>query len=181
MSTSTIMAKKETSCALKETLQSVYKKKSCSSELILFNSAIVQYKDERDRADNLSYQHLQLGVDWTLLHRAWISKNKSRHLNFSRVSRWVGKFFVQPSPTTRRLTVDEAIRVVLSEELRRKLMGLTIDDSAKAQFSGGMTQRAGRDHNRPRWRNDRQRLKSRMLNTYCVQERPAILSPIVGR
>ena len=59
------------------------------------------------------------------------------------------------------LTLDEAIGVVLSKELWRKSMGLTIDDNVEAHFSSW-------DHNWSRRRNDRQRSKSTLPNAYYM-------------
>ena len=77
-------------------------------------------------------------------------------------------FYTNFSNNLLMLTLDEVIGVVLSKELWRKSMGLTIDDNVDAHFSRGMTHRASRDHNWSRRRNDRQRSKSTMPNAYYM-------------
>ena len=70
-----------------------------------------------------------------------------------------------------KLNLDETIDQVLIEEIRRKSMGLTIDESAEAHNSTEsidrlnrsrkQAKRTGRNSSRPRHREDRQRSKSR--------------------
>ena len=70
-------------------------------------------------------------------------------LHSSLLTRWE-VFCTTITNNLTKLTLDEAIEAVLSEDLRRKSMGLTIDDSTKAHFSTRMAQRTGRYHNRHR-------------------------------
>ena len=70
-----------------------------------------------------------------------------------------------------KLNLDETISQVLTEDIRRKSMGLTIDESTKAHNSTESidrfnrlrkhVERIGRNSSRPRYREDRQRSKSR--------------------
>ena len=70
-----------------------------------------------------------------------------------------------------KLNLDETIGQVLTEDIRRKSMGLTIDESAEAHNSidsidrfnrsRKQAERTGRNSSRPRHREDRQRSKSR--------------------
>ena len=70
-----------------------------------------------------------------------------------------------------KLNLDETIGQVLSEDIRRKSMGLTIDELAEAHNSTESidrfnrlrkhVERIGRNSSRPRYREDRQRSKSR--------------------
>ena len=70
-----------------------------------------------------------------------------------------------------KLNLDETIGQVVIEEIRRKSMGLTIDESAEAHNSTEsidrlnrsrkQAKRTGRNSSRPRHREDRQRSKSR--------------------
>ena len=82
----------------------------------------------------------------------------------------------------RKLNLDETIGQVLKEDIRRKSMGLTIDESAEAHNSTKsidrfnrlrkQAERTGRNSSRPRHWEDRQRSKSRnsrssVFHTHC--------------
>ena len=70
-----------------------------------------------------------------------------------------------------KLNLDETIGQVLTEDIRRKSMGLTIDESAQAHNSTEsidrfnhlrkQAERSNRNSSRPRYQEDRQRSKSR--------------------
>ena len=89
--------------------------------------------------------------------------------------------FCTPFANSRlKLNLEKTIGQVLIEDIRRKSMGLTIDESAEAHNSTEsidrlnrsrkQAKRTGRNSSRPRHREDRQRSKSRnsRSNVFCT-------------
>ena len=83
--------------------------------------------------------------------------------------------------TCLKLNLDETIGQVLTEDIRRKSMGLTVDESVEAHNSSEsidrfhrsrkQAERTGRNSSRLRYREDRQRSKSgnSQSSIFCTQ------------
>ena len=69
-----------------------------------------------------------------------------------------------------KLTLDETTGTILSKDIRQRSMGLSIDNSAEAHFSGESTQRVGHSQSWLKRREDRALSKSRSsrFNALCT-------------
>ena len=70
-------------------------------------------------------------------------------------------FYAMFTNSSLKLSLDEAIGTILSGDIRRRLMGLCIDDSVEAEFSAQTTQSGSQSKSRPKRRENKQRSKSR--------------------
>ena len=122
--------------ALWEKLQLVYEKKLNSSKLILirqlFNMKMRKIEPTTSHINTFSRVLTELSPQGLNFEE----EIKVLALLSSLPTSWE-VFCTTVTNSSTKLTLDEAIGVVLSKELWIKLMGLTIDDSAVAHFSGG--------------------------------------------
>ena len=164
------MAKETTTFKLWEKLQAVYEKESSSSKLILIRKLFNMKIRETDSATS----HINT-FSWVL------TELSSQGINFE--EEVVSLTLLSSLPTSwevfcttfanncPQLNLDEMTSQVLTEDIRQKSMELTIDESPEAHNSIESTdrfnrsrkqaERTGQNSSRLRYREDRQRSKSR--------------------
>ena len=176
------IAKETTTFKLWEKLQAVYEKQSSSSKLILirklFNMKMTETEPTTSHINTFSRVLFELssqGINFK-------EEVKALALLSSLPTSWE-VFYTTFANSCLKLNLDETIGQVLTEDIRRKSMGLTIDESAEAhnstesidRFNRSRKQakRTGRNSSRLRYREDRQRLKSRnsRSSVFCTHYR----------
>ena len=135
------MAKETLTFSLWEKLQAVYERKSSSSKLILIRQLLNMKMRETDPAT--SHINIFSPVLFELSSQGinFEEEVKSLALLLSLLTSW--EVFCMTFTNNRpKLNLDEMIGQVLTNDIRRKSMGLTINDSAKAHHSTESTERA---------------------------------------
>ena len=173
------MAKETIAYAPWEKLQAIYEKQSSLSKVILIRQMFNMKMKETDPATS----HINT-------FSRVLSELSSEGMNFEEEVKAIALLLSLPASwevfcttfanSCPKLNLDETIGQVLTKDIRRKSMGITIDDLAKAhnstesidQFNRSRKQaeRTGQNTNRPRHREDRQRSKSRnsRSSAYCT-------------
>ena len=128
------MAKETSIFSLWEKLQAVYEKKSFSLKLILIRQLF-----------NMKMRELDPTTSHINTFSQVLAKLSSQGLNFEEEIKTLDLLSSLPTSwevfcktvtnNSTKLMLDKAIGKILSEDLRRKLMELTIDDNAEAHFS----------------------------------------------
>ena len=164
------MAKETTMFKLWEKLQAVYKKQSSSSKLILIRTLSNMKMRETDHVTSHINTFSRVLSELSSQGINFEEEVKALTLLSSLPTSWE-VFCTTFANSCLKLNLDETIGQVLIEEIRRKSMGLTIDESAEAHnstksvdwfnHSRKQAERIDRNSTRPRQREDRQRSKSR--------------------
>ena len=141
------------------------------------DSTTIQYEGEIVRPNNIPHQHLHPSVVWNLLPN-FEEEVKALALLSSLPTSWE-VFCTTFANNCPKLNLDKTIGQVLTEDIRRKSMGLTIDDSTEAHNSTELidwsseprkqAERTRRNSSRPRNREDPQRskLRSSRSSAFC--------------
>ena len=138
------------------------------------NSTTIQYEDERDRSNNFPHKHLQSDVIRTLLPRDQLPRRSKSPCPTLEVAGELGIYMHDIHQQLSKLNLDERIGKVLTKDIRRKSMGITIDDSVKARHSIERAIRTDWIINRSRRGiENRQRSKSRnsKWSVFCTHSR----------
>ena len=119
------MAKEKTSFELQEKLKDLYEKKSSTLKLILIRQLFhIQMKETEEATTHIN----------TFIHA--LTQLSSQNLNFDEEVKALVLLSTLPAswdrPVTNRspkLTLDDTVGLVLSEELQRKSIGLSIEET----------------------------------------------------
>ena len=128
------IAKEKSTFELWEKLQSLYEKKSSSSKLILIRQIFnMQMKETEEVMTHVNTFNRVL-TELASQNLNFYEEVKALALLSSLPVSW-DIFCTTVTNGSVKLTLDDTLGQVLSEELRRKSLGLSVEDTAEAHYS----------------------------------------------